>query len=210
MRAEQPAAQVPSGGAKPLRMSCEADGVPLHALEHAARKDDLVTLDPGQLVEAHLGRTELTALERDHAPPEDVAASDLAAEVCQETFGVLARGRQRFHADLAGARAELRAGRDEDHQRPRFPSREHEARLKAGQRAPRPDVDVDVLDRAEIHTRACHEPAASGREQREVLTDDGQRARLGAEVLPDGDDERRLLLGTVRHRLLVERPASAS
>ena len=90
MRAEQPAAQVPSGGAKPLRMSCEADGVPLNALEHAARKDDLVTLDPGQLVEAHLGRTELTALERDHAPPEDVAPSDLAAEVCLETFGVLA------------------------------------------------------------------------------------------------------------------------
>src|SRR5215211_1066546 len=74
-------------------MSREADGVPLHALEHTVRKDDQVALDPGQLVEAHLRRSELTALERDHAPPEDVAPADLAAEVGEEAFGVLARGR---------------------------------------------------------------------------------------------------------------------
>jgi hypothetical protein len=81
-------------------------------------KDDPVAFDNGQLVEAHLGRTELTALERDHAPPEDVAPPDLATEVRQEAFGVLARGRERFDGDLAGARAVLRSGCNEDHQRP--------------------------------------------------------------------------------------------
>src|SRR5215211_3010774 len=134
-------------------MSREADGMPLHALEHTVRKDDLVALDSGQLVEAHLRRTELTALERDHAPPEDVAPADLGAEVGEEAFGVLARRRERLHADLAGPRAVLRSGRDEDHERTRLPSREHEARLEAGQCAAGPEIHVDVLDRAEIHAR---------------------------------------------------------